>query len=253
MTIQVFEPSAIKNRKLTDDDDLIRAMDTPERMQLATSSLSENSTLSLHMQLTEEDIGGAAMWVSQRLPTKTKEEFFTQDGKHQHLNGELVMAVTFVLRQLFVEEYEVPYIWTYKRDYISYIDQSERVDLLKWEELWVVYSLGQKYRSLLERRRALAILYQHLQVSDTYYDEEIQPHLESVEIVADATEWLSLKHKDKRQDLTAEFRFHDDEEPELEKKRKMPSRVSAYEVAKKTIVMKLVEVRLYPSVDCFSR
>ena len=250
--MQVFEPSEIKKRKLTDDDDLIRAMDTPERMQLATSSLSETSTLSLHTQLTEDDIGGAAMWVSQRLPPQKKEKFFAQDGIYRHLNGVLVMAVTFVLRQLFIDEYEVPYIWTHKRDYISYFDtqtepqndpQREPLDLLELEELWLVYALGQKYRSLLERRRALATLYQRLQVRDAYYDEDIEPQLDSVEIVADATEWLSMKYKDKKHDHTAEFRFHDDEEPELEKKRKMPSRVSAYEVAKKTIVVKVVEVR----------
>ena len=49
-------------------------MDIPERMQLATSSLSQNSSLSLHTQLTEEDMSDAAMWVTQRLPDeKTKE------------------------------------------------------------------------------------------------------------------------------------------------------------------------------------
>jgi transcription elongation factor SPT6 len=107
--------------------------------------------------------------------------------------------------------------------------------------------LGQKYRSFLERRRALATLYQRLQVRDAYYDQEIEPLLDNVEIVADATEWLTLKYKDKKQDAAAEFRFHDDEAPESEKKRKMPSRVSAYEVAKRSIVVKLVEVRLHCS------
>jgi transcription elongation factor SPT6 len=85
-------------------------------------------------------------------------------------------------------------------------------------------------------------LYQRLQVRDAYYDEDIKPQLDSVEIVADATEWLSMKYKDRGQDQATDFRFHDDEE-ESEKKRKMPSRVSAYEVAKRTIVVKVVEVR----------
>lgn len=244
--LQVFEPSEIKKRKLTDDDDLIRAMDTPERMQLATSSLSDSSTLSLHTQLTEEDIGGAAMWVSQRLPFEKREQYFAQDSSLQHLSGALVMAVTFVLRQLFIEEYEIPYIWAHKRDYVSYFDaQNEHQHLLELEEMWIVYSLGQKYRSLLERRKALASLYQRLQVRDKYYEDDVVPQLENVEIVADATEWLSLKHKDKKQDPAAEFRFHDDEQLEMEKKRKMPSRVSAYEVAKKSIVVKIVEVRTH--------
>ena len=223
-------------------------MDTPERMQLANSFLSDSCALSLHTQLTEEDLGGAAMWVTQRL-SHQKSDFFAQDGPYLHLNGPLVMAVTFALRQLFIEEYEVPYIWAHKRDYISYSDpqnpHANRHELLNLKELWQIHSLGQKYRSLLERRRALSSLCQRLQVQDAYYNEEIEPQLDSVEMVADTTEWLTLKYKDKKQDALPEFRFHDDDEQEVEKKRKMPSRVSAYEVAKKSIVSKLAEVQLH--------
>ncbi len=226
----------------------MRAMDAPERMQLATSSLSENATLSLHTQLTEEDLGDAAMWVTQRLLPQ-KDDSPGIDGIYQHLNGPLVMAVTFVLRQLFVEEYEVPYIWVHKRDYISHSEphdpRSSRQELLNLTQLWYIYTLGQKYRSLLERRKTLSTFYRRLQVQDAYYEQEIEPKLESVDVVADATEWLSLKYKDKKQDATSEFRFHDDDELEVEKKRKTPSRVSAYEIAKKTIVVKLAEVRRY--------
>ena len=229
---------------LTDDDDLIRTMDIPERMQLATSSLSQNSTLSLHTQLTEEDLGGAAMWVTQRLSDTKTQDFFAPDGKNQHLKGALVMAVTFTLRQLFVEEYEVPYIWVHKRDYVTHFDVHNvqtREELLDLSELWRIYHLGQKYRSLLERKRAIAASYQRLNVQDSYYDDVIEPQMDSVEIVADATEWLSMKYK-KKQDGGPELHFHDDEEMDVEKKRKMPSRVSAYEVAKKSIVSKLAEV-----------
>jgi transcription elongation factor SPT6 len=112
---QVFEPSEIRKRLLTEDDDLIRAQDIPERMQLATSSLSSSSTLSLHTPLTEEDLGGAAMWVTQKLSSQKNLNFFSSDGIHQHLKGDLVMAVTFSLCQIFIEKYEVPYIWVHKR------------------------------------------------------------------------------------------------------------------------------------------
>lgn len=230
---------------LTDDDDLIRAQDIPERMQLATSSLSQSSTLSLHVQLTEADLGGAAMWVTQRLSLRKHQDFFSPDGQHKNLKGALVMAVTFALRYLFVEEYEVPYIWVHKRDYICHFDASEmrtRFELLSLNELWRIYALGQKYRSLLERRRALSASYERLQVKDDYYEEEIQPQIDSVEVVTDATEWLAMKYKDKKLDSALEFRFHDDDEPDTTKKRKMPSRISAYEVVKRSIVSKLAQV-----------
>ncbi|KAF8636737.1 hypothetical protein AX17_003540 [Amanita inopinata Kibby_2008] len=239
----VFEPSEIRTRLLTEDDDLIRAQDIPERMQLATSSLSQLSTLFLHTQLTEDDLGGAAMWVTQRISSRKNRDFFTPEGQHQHLKGALVMAVTYALRYLFIEEFEVPYIWTHKRDYICHFDLSDirtRIELLSLNELWRIYALGLKYRSLLERRRSLTSSYDRIKVKDAYFEEDVLPRIDSVEMVADATEWLSLKYNDKKQEEIG-LRFHDDEQVEHMKKRKLPSRISAYEIAKKSIVCKLAE------------
>ncbi|KAF5380895.1 hypothetical protein D9615_004007 [Tricholomella constricta] len=239
----VFEPSEIKKRLLTEDDDLIRAQDIPERMQLATSSLSPSSTLSLHTQLTEQDLGGAAMWVTQRLSARKNRDYFSPDGQYQNLKGALVMAVTHALRFLFVEEFEVPYVWTHKRDYIRYFDVNDiraRQELLNLSELWRLYSLGQKYRSMIERRGAMTSLYARLGVKDLYFEEEVLPQVDSVEVVADCTDWLSMKYKDQKQS-EADFQFHDDEETEVVKKRKMPSRISTYEILKKSIISKLAE------------
>jgi transcription elongation factor SPT6 len=231
---------------LTEDDDLIRAQDTPERMQLATSSLSQSSSLSLHTPLTESDLDDAAGWVTLRISPKKAQDFFSPDGVHCHLREDLVLAVSYALRYLFIQEFEVPYVWTHKRDYISYFNPKDlrtRVELLSLAELWRIYALGQKYRSLAERRSALDSSYARLGVEDKYYDNDIRPQIDSVEVVADATEWLAMKYKDRKQDHF-ELHFHDDEEQPETKKRKMPSRISAYEMAKKTIVSKLAAVSL---------
>jgi len=155
------------------------------------------------------------------------------------------MAVTFALRSMFVDEYEVPYIWTHRRDYISHFDindtRSPRQELLFLPDLWRIYALGQKYRSLLERRNSLTASYNRLGVDDSYYTDEVFPAIDSVEMVADTTEWLLLKYKEKKQN-DAMFRFHDDDEVEGEKKHKMPSRISAYELAKKSVVSRLADV-----------
>lgn len=226
---------------LTDDDDLIRVQDIPERMQLANSSLSENTTLSTHIPMTEVDLDGAAMWVTQRISARKNREYFSADGQFQHLRAALVMAVTFALRYLFVEEFEVPHVWAHKRDYLCHFDVSDirtRKELLSLNELWRIYSLGQKYRSLLERKRVLSTLYERLRVSDEFYEKEILPRVDGVELVADATEWLLLKYKKNDGSDTRE------EESDI-KKPKMPSRISAYEVAKKSIISKLTEVGFY--------
>ncbi|EGN93242.1 hypothetical protein SERLA73DRAFT_126732 [Serpula lacrymans var. lacrymans S7.3] len=239
----VFEPSEIRARMLTEDDDLIRAQDIPERMQLATSSLSQSSTLSLHTTITETDLDDAAMWVTVRLSSRKTRDFFSPDGPYNKYREPLVMAVSYALRYLLIQEFEVPYIWTHKRDYITYFNPQEmrtQVELISLSELWRIYTLGQKYRSLVERRNALASLYARLGVEDQYFTEHIRAKIDSVEVVADATEWLAMKYKAKKQD-TYDFHFHDDDEHHETKKRKIPSRTSAYEVAKKSVVSKLAD------------
>ncbi|KAH7889357.1 SH2 domain-containing protein [Phlebopus sp. FC_14] len=238
----VFEPSEIRARMLTEDDDLIRAQDIPERMQLATSSLSQSSALSFHQNISEANLDDAAMWVTLRLSTRKARDFFSPDGPYHAYREALVMAVSYALRYLFVQEFEVPYIWTHKRDYISYFNPQEmrtRIELISLAELWRIYTLGQKYRSLLERRNALAASYARLNVEDEYFEQSIKPKIEGVEMVADATEWLSMKYKVKKQD-SFDFHFHDDAES-TDRKRKAPTRISAYEVAKKSVVAKLAD------------
>lgn len=214
-------------------------------MQLATSAISESATLSLHTTLSENDLDDAASWVITRLSSRKERDFFRAGGEYHRYLPDLVQVITNTLRYLFVHEFEVPYIWTHKRDYISYFNPADlraRVELLSLEDVWRVYTLGQRYRSLLERRQALDAAYTRLGATDDYFESEIRKRIESVEMVADATEWLGMKYReDKSKDKFA-MHFHDDEEQADVSKRKLPSRISAYELAKKTIVSKLAKV-----------
>ncbi|KAK7019339.1 transcription elongation factor Spt6 [Favolaschia claudopus] len=240
----VFEPSQIKALHLTEDDELIRAQDIPERMQLSSSTLASGSAPTPAIPFGPEDLDQAAEWVTPRLSNQKYLAFFGPNGTHKALGPQLVIAVTYVLKQLFIETVEVPYIWHHRRDYISHFDASKgrtRVELLNLTDLWRIHTLGLKYRSLLGRRRTLTQSYNRLQVNDSYYEDDIVPKIDSVDMVADATEWLGMKYKDKKEE-ESQFRFHDDDEPqEAAVKRKMPSRISAYEVAKKSPIAKLAQ------------
>lgn len=242
----VFEPSEIRDRLLTEEDDLIRYQDTPERLQLAASTLSQSSGLSTLVPLTKHDLEDASTWVLTRLSDRKERDYFRQDGQYFHLLEELVSAITFSLRCLFLQEFEVPYIWVHKRDYISYFSAQDirtRVELLSLSELWRVFDLGQKYRSLLERKRVLDAYYKQFGLSDEYYEVEIRRKVDSVEMVSDATEWLGLRHKSASKNKDQfELRFHDDEDQATGvKKKKLPSRISSYELAKHSVVSKLAE------------
>ncbi|KAF8576398.1 transcription elongation factor Spt6 [Ramaria rubella] len=236
----VFEPSEIRARLLTEDDDWIRAKDIPERMQLVTSALSESVTMVNNPPFPRSELSSASEWVALRISRRIETEFFLPDAKYSTLLAELIMAVQTSLDYLLCQNLEVPYIYTHRRDYISYFDATlarGSVELLRRDELWRVYALGQRYRALVERKKLLDNAYQRLAVTDEYFENDIRSAIDSIEVVADTTEWLSMKYKDQKADATA-LRFHDDEEPE-EKKMKMPSRISAYEIAKKTPLARL--------------
>lgn len=243
----MFEPSEITARFLTEDDDLIRAQDIPERMQLATSSLVKSPSLSMTQTLAENDLDAASSWVVSRMGPQKEDDFFRPNGRYHARLGDLVQAITYSLRFLFVSQLEVPYIWVHRRDFISYFNpedaRSPQVELLSLQDLWRIYALGQKYRALLDRRNVVNNLYARLGASDDYFEQEIRPRLDAVETVADATEWLNMKYKDTKRDLFGS-QLMSNMSLEDERKHKLPSRISGYELAKRSIVFKVADVQI---------
>ena len=102
-----------------------------------------------------------------------------------------------------------------------------------------MYALGQKYHFLLGQRNTLIASFARLNVKDEYFAQSIRPKIECIKMVADVTEWLSMKYKVNKQD-SFDLHFYDDEE--LDCKHKTPSWISVYKVAKKSITMKLAVV-----------
>lgn len=214
-------------------------------MQLAGSTLSDNPTIALPDLLSEDQCMEAAEWVTHHLSKEKERDFFRPDGQHHHLLEHLIKAVKKALEYLLVQTLEVPYIYTHRRDYISHYNPAEpqkpRVELLTQNDLWRVYSLGLKFRSLCQRQIALNATYKRLGANDEYFEKHLQDRLKSVETVADVTYWLGLKYKSPQKDKF-QLAFHDDDT--VKAKRKLPSRISAYEVARKSIASKLADVCL---------
>ncbi|KAG9097196.1 Transcription elongation factor spt6, partial [Ceratobasidium sp. 370] len=236
----VFEPSEIRARHLTLDDDIIRAADVPERMQLTNSTLSDTPTLATTAKpFSNKELDEAAEWVALRLSKRTQKDYFQPTGKHRPLLMQFILAVRNALDYVINQCLEIPYIWVHRRDYISHFDPSQgyrqRVELLTRDELWKVGILGLKFRALLERRSALEATFRRLGVQDEYFEKHLLPNLTSISMVADATEWLAVKYKQRKKDIEA----MGDEQGE--RKHKNPSRVSAYEMAKSTIISRLAD------------
>ncbi|KAI6037308.1 hypothetical protein BKA83DRAFT_4513608 [Pisolithus microcarpus] len=150
-------------------------------------------------------------------------DFISRNESYCRYRAALVLAVSCDLCFLFVEDSEVPCIWTHKRDYISHFNPQEvrtRIDVISLPELWRIHVLGQKYRSLVERCNALFVAYSRLNTEDDHSKRALKPKIDAVEMVADSTKWLSMKYESRKQD-TFDLRFHDDEE--ITHRRRKPS------------------------------
>jgi transcription elongation factor SPT6 len=220
--------------------------DIPERMQLTNAMLAPSSGAPSLTPFPEEDLDAAAGWIMMRISDRHERDFFRPESEYRHLLPELVNAVKRAIRYMFIDRFEVPYVWTHKRDYISHFDPEDpgqRVDYLYRDELWRIYNLGRKYRSFLERRMGLKASFERLQVHDDYFTGTILEELDTVESVSDATEWLSLKYRNHRKD-DIDLNFHDDDVESSQKRRKLPSKLSPYEIAKNSVIGKLALVSL---------
>ncbi|KAF8319346.1 hypothetical protein DL93DRAFT_2178674 [Clavulina sp. PMI_390] len=241
----VFEPSEIAARYLTADDDVIRATDVPERMQLNTSSLSPHATLGpslLNTPFPESEINNAAEWVATRLPSRIRDQYFVPGGMHNDLLHEMIIAVTKVIKYILVDFLEVPYIWAHRRDHFShFVPGKPRVTMLERDDLWRVNQLAGRFRALWQRRIVLDETWQRMGTTDDYYENTLRPgaHLNSVEGVSDTLEWLSMKHKKPYQDAI-DFASQDAETGDANAGRqKKPSRITQYDLAKSSVVSRL--------------
>ncbi|KAL8281073.1 hypothetical protein RQP46_006431 [Phenoliferia psychrophenolica] len=242
----IYDPSEIESRMLTPADDLIRAVDIPERMQLASAGLPGLTSYdgNLAPYILEDELDEAATWMcaANRISKRTTDLFLTRDdvGDYPPLHDEFVTAVRNTIKFMNVEFLEVPFIWNYRSDFLVHYDPSlpsEPVDertivLLDLGDIWKISNLSVKYRAFTNRKQILRSLYSSLDVEDDYF-EDIYGSLESVEEVADASDWLAMKYSARIADVNATRDAGEEDRPT---KVKRASRESRYNNAKRSAI-----------------
>jgi transcription elongation factor SPT6 len=219
-------------------------------MQLTTSSLSTSATLapsSTYDSVSDALIDDASFWVAMRLSKRITDEYFRPGAIYSHHLNELTLAVRTALKLLLQDHLEVPYIWTHRRDHISIFQPNEkptRIELLSRQELWRVGILGARFRAFYARRETLAATYTRMDVHDLDYEVHIRETIEDMDGATDATEWLSMKYKGRWKDAVELEEEASGDAP----KRKKPSRITQYDIAKATTASDFTQV----SVDSSS-
>ncbi|KNE90249.1 hypothetical protein PSTG_16290 [Puccinia striiformis f. sp. tritici PST-78] len=217
----IFEPSEIKERMLTEADEAIRQLDIPERTQLASAGLTNiNATEPI---LGAEELELAAEWVAQRISQRCNESFLQPDrhGFAPLLKQHFLVAVKDVLDFFLSKYFEVPFVFMRRQDYINYHDpqghdtQNRDIRFLTRDELWKAHTLALKYVALLERKKGLKRLFDKLGTEDDYF-QECFLGIQSVEEVADLMQWLTLTYGHRLRDAQADVREDADALAELD-------------------------------------
>src|SRR5262249_36597027 len=93
----VFEPSELKERMLTDEDNEIRSTDIPERFQLSRKPYA-------HIVITDEEYAEEGNWIATQLVAQKR-------SVQSHSREAFFRAVNRVLDFLVMDNMEVPFIY----------------------------------------------------------------------------------------------------------------------------------------------
>lgn len=241
---------------LTEADDYMRALDIPERMQIASVGLHLNvdqeGLPTAYVPL--EELPKAAQWMSDKISPRCTQTFLlANSGVLPPLHEAFLDAVIKVLGYLNVDFLEVPFIYANRSDTLIHVDyqSQEGLDspqlLLNEDELWKLSALSLKYRALSYRKKELETLFNSLEVYD---DDEVEyfmdlfQELSSVEEVADTHQWLALKYTTKLRDLKAkEAALNEDvDDPLIAARFKRAKKEDWYDLAKNNFVSQLAKV-----------
>jgi transcription elongation factor SPT6 len=176
----IYEPAEIKEKMLTEEDEIIRITDIPERFQIQYNSTE---------QVSEIDIQRESLYISRIL--------MDERGDYRRLEeSPYPKYVQNVLRFLKNEHFEVPFIFAHRKDHLrGHLDRNL---------LWRVYDLDIQYESLQSRLKKLRTLYQDLSRgsddvpgigSDTHVEKWLNAiSIMSTERMSDIQQYLQMKY-----------------------------------------------------------
>jgi len=202
----VFEPSQLKEKLLTDEDNQIRVVDEPERFQLDRKPFKEQQTSAEYFKEEARWITNL-MWPKKQLPGDLHSPFNKAIGK--------------VLEFFIIDGVEVPYVFQHRRDYLIHAKKIRNQDgrdhpdapeytvdaekLLTQDDLWRILELDIKFRSLVEKRNALEKSVDNLKeagVQDEILEEMIDQGA-TLEELQDLQDYLNFQYSAQLKDIAA--------------------------------------------------
>ncbi|ORY42146.1 hypothetical protein BCR33DRAFT_698681 [Rhizoclosmatium globosum] len=193
----IYEPSEIASRHLTEEDEVIRLKDVPERFQL----LPESPPLS------EEDQARAVAHIDalllQTAPENSPLDLASPASRTQ--------VISRALKFFSEDHFEVPFLIAHRKDHLVLEDYDRNpLGPLERHELWKIWDLNVQFLALEARRRTVRNLITELRTSpelldstnvqqgllhDTYIDDMLRT-AQSMEDIMDVSVYLQLYYSD---------------------------------------------------------
>lgn len=203
----VFEPSALAERLLTEDDNHIRLFDEPERHQVCRKPYR-------HVVLSEDQFREEAVWISNLMLLKKRME--------PDLREPFQRSVAKILEFLITDDWEVPFIFQHRKDYMIHAvkelangadpaDESAQYSiraekLLNMTDLWDIFDYDLKFRALVDKRNTIQKTWDSLQnlfsVNDANVDELLVVAA-TMEELQDVQDYIHFQYSSQLRDMTA--------------------------------------------------
>lgn len=201
----VFEPSQLAERMLTDEDNEIRFVDEPERFQIARKPYR-------NVTLTEDQFKEEPAWISDLMLPRSK--------IRSELHEPFRRAVAKVLEFMVTDDYEVPFIFQNRKDYLIHAERKnvgrdeagetryeiEASKLLVQDDLWDIFDYDLKFRGLIDKRNSLQMTYDNLRSASVAADdifESMLPQAVTMEELQDLQDYMYFQYASQLKDLAA--------------------------------------------------
>ncbi|GKZ23373.1 transcription elongation factor spt6 [Aspergillus brasiliensis] len=202
----VFEPSQLAEKMLTEEDNQIRLLDEPERHQIARKPYR-------NVVLTEDQFREEAAWISNLMLLKKRIE--------PELREPFQRSVAKVLEFLVTDDWEVPFIFQHRKDYMihaakvavdgaghdgdasQYTIKAEK--LLNMTDLWDIFDHDLKFKALVEKRTTIQKTFDNLQSLFSVNDplvEEMLPTAVTMEELQDIQDYIHFQYASQLRDMT---------------------------------------------------
>ena len=208
----VFEPSQLAEKMLTEEDNHIRLADEPERHQLARKPYR-------HVTLTDEQFREEAEWIANLMLLKKPMGPDLRDPFHR--------SVAKVLEFLVTDDWEVPFIFQHRKDYMIHASRTPAVGdeddddammaanngppgsiraekLLNMTDLWDIFDYDLRFKSLVDKRNTIQRTYDNIQglfdVNDQVI-EDMLPVATTMEELQDIQDYLHFQYATQLRDM----------------------------------------------------